>query len=192
MLRWSSRPLSQHDSSALDRALAGAARFLLGCQAADGAWHSDVYGPFKEGPSLTPLVLRTLLSLPAGKDTETSYRKGAAYLAAAGRGRPRQPRPHWAYLSRLHRRGGGPGSKPALQPSPCQSPRRLAGLPAQRQLTEDLGWQPADKAYGGWGYSPRLPRKPKPGEPLPPLTESNLSATLFALEALHAAGASAD
>ena len=47
----------------------------------------------------------------------------------------------------------------------------------QRQLTEDLGWQPADKPYGGWGYAPRLPRKPRLGEPLPPLTESNLSAT---------------
>ncbi len=59
-------------------------------------------------------------------------------------------------------------------------------------MTEDLGWQPADKPYGGWGYSPRLPRKPKPGEPLPPLTESNLSATLFALEALRAAGVPAE
>jgi squalene-hopene/tetraprenyl-beta-curcumene cyclase len=59
----------------------------------------------------------------------------------------------------------------------------------QRQLREELGWVPADKPYGGWGYSPGLPRKPAPGEPLPPLTESNLSATVFALEALHAAGA---
>src|SRR5260370_14192155 len=62
----------------------------------------------------------------------------------------------------------------------------------ERQLTEDLGWQPGDKPFGGWRYSPRLPRKPKPGDPLPPLTESNLSATVFALEALQAAGAKAD
>ena len=33
----------------------------------------------------------------------------------------------------------------------------------ERELTEDLGWQPADKQYGGWGYSPRLPRKPARG-----------------------------
>src|SRR5262249_40169841 len=45
---------------------------------------------------------------------------------------------------------------------------------------------------GGWGYSPRLPKKPLPSEPPPPLTESNLSATLFALEALRAAGCGAD
>src|SRR5579864_7984622 len=66
----------------LDQALSAAARYLLGCQSADGGWHSDVYGPFKEGPSLTPLVLRTLLSLPAEKDVESRYRKGAAYLAS--------------------------------------------------------------------------------------------------------------
>ena len=57
-------------------------------------------------------------------------------------------------------------------------------------MTEELGWQPADKQYGGWGYSHQVPRKPQPGEPLLPLTESNLSATTFALEALQAAGCS--
>jgi hypothetical protein len=62
------------------------------------------------------------------------------------------------------------------------------GYLRQRQLTEELGWQPADRPYGGWGYAPHLPRKPRSGEPLPPLTESNLSATVFALEALRAAG----
>src|SRR5207237_2127943 len=48
----------------------------------------------------------------------------------------------------------------------------------QRQLAEELGWQPADKEYGGWGYCPTLPRKPPAGHLTPPLTESNLSATL--------------
>jgi hypothetical protein len=62
----------------------------------------------------------------------------------------------------------------------------------ERQLTEHLGWQPSDKEYGGWGYSHDLPRKPKPGEPTPPFTESNLSATVFALEALQAAGCAAE
>src|SRR6266436_119158 len=62
----------------------------------------------------------------------------------------------------------------------------------KRQLAEDLGWQPADKQYGGWGYSSQIPRKPQVGEPTPPLTESNLSATMCALEALQAAGCSDD
>src|SRR5581483_10149394 len=51
---------------------------------------------------------------------------------------------------------------------------------------------PEDRAYGGWGYAHALPRKPRPGEFGDLLTESNLSATVFALEALRAAGATAD
>src|SRR5439155_26373751 len=58
----------------------------------------------------------------------------------------------------------------------------------QRQLTEELGWKPADREYGGWGYSRDQPRKPRPGELALPLIESNLSATAFALDALAAAG----
>jgi squalene-hopene/tetraprenyl-beta-curcumene cyclase len=60
----------------------------------------------------------------------------------------------------------------------------------ERQLTEALGWRPADRAYGGWGYAHVLPCKPRPGQPADLLTESNLSATVFALEALRAAGCS--
>ena len=58
-----------------------------------------------------------------------------------------------------------------------------------RQLTEKLGWKPEDKQYGGWGYCRLVPRKPEPNTVAPPLIESNLSATVFALEALRAAGA---
>src|SRR5260370_13587788 len=58
----------------------------------------------------------------------------------------------------------------------------------ERQLTEELGWQPPDAPYGGWGYCSGLPKKPKPGEFGPPFIESNLSATVHALDALRAAG----
>ncbi len=58
----------------------------------------------------------------------------------------------------------------------------------ERQLTEELGWKPEDREFGGWGYARGLPRKSKAGELIPPLTESNLSATTFALDALRAAG----
>src|SRR4051812_23156685 len=66
----------------VDQALSFAVRLLLGSQSADGSWRSDVYGPFKDGPSLTPLVLRALLNLPTGKELEDAVAKGAAYLAA--------------------------------------------------------------------------------------------------------------
>src|SRR5260370_12313523 len=176
----------------IDAALSAASGYLLKGQSDDGGWHSDHYGPFKEGPSLTPLVLRTLVNTP-GKDVEARYRKGAAYLAAQVRrdgtidpGRHGLDYP--VYTSA--------GAVQALS-QPCNA-RHVKARDAwltylrERQLTEELGWQPADKPYGGWGYSPRLPRKPKPDEAVPPLTESNLSATLSALEALHAAGAKAD
>jgi hypothetical protein len=177
----------------IDQALSSAARFLLGAQTSDGGWHSDVYGPFKEGPALTPLILRTLLALPAGEDGEEHCRRGADYLAS-------QVRPDGSIET------GPQGlaypvyvSAGAVQvlSRPCYARHRhardawLAYL-RERQLTEDLGWDPADKPYGGWGYAPRVPRKPASGEPLPPLTESNLSATLFALEALRAVGGKPD
>jgi squalene-hopene/tetraprenyl-beta-curcumene cyclase len=56
------------------------------------------------------------------------------------------------------------------------------------QLTEKLGWKPEDKQYGGWGYCRLTPKKPEPGAIAPPLIESNLSATVFALEALKTSG----
>jgi squalene-hopene/tetraprenyl-beta-curcumene cyclase len=192
----------------IDKVLSSATSFLLSSQLPDGSWHSDVYGPFKDGPSLTPLVLRTLLTLPAhspalpaapaaeGKargDLEAGYRKGAAYLAS-------QVQPDGTIaagpLGLAYPVYTSAGAVSVLS-EPCNARYRKARNAwltylRERQLTEDLGWQPGDKPFGGWGYSPRVPRKPEPGEPLPPLTESNLSATVFALEALQAAGAKAD
>ena len=52
----------------------------------------------------------------------------------------------------------------------------------QRQLTEVLGWQPADREYGGMGFAHGQPQTGA-GELWMPLTESNLSATACALNA---------
>src|SRR5262249_3630818 len=60
-----------------------------------------------------------------------------------------------------------------------------------RQMTERLGWRRADPQFGGWGYAKDLPFRPEPGGAVPALYEPNLSATVFALEALRAAGRSA-
>jgi squalene-hopene/tetraprenyl-beta-curcumene cyclase len=177
----------------IEQALSSAARFLLGGQSADGGWHSDVYGPFKSGPCLTPLVLRTLSALPTNNDVEAAYRKGVDYLASfvqpdgsIDAGPLGIVYPVYTSAGAVH-----------VLSQPCNARHRRACdawliYLRERQLTEDLGWNPTDKPYGGWGYAPQLPRKPKPGEPLPPLTESNLSATRFALEALQAAGVKAE
>src|SRR5262249_61079434 len=56
-------------------------RFLLDRQSPDGAWRSDLYGHFKDGTALTPLVLQALLTFPPDAERDAALRKGAAYLA---------------------------------------------------------------------------------------------------------------
>jgi squalene-hopene/tetraprenyl-beta-curcumene cyclase len=176
-----------------DRALAAATKYLIDHQDADGAWRSDVYGVFKDGPSLTPLVLDTLLAMPRSARSEAACQKGAEYLARMVRADGTiDEGPHGlsypVYTAVFAVRAL---SRPQMAEFRTARDVWLRFL-RQRQLTEELGWQPADKPYGGWGYSHQVPRKPKPGEPVLPLTESNLSATTFALEALQAAGCPSD
>lgn len=173
----------------VDRSLSAAAQFLISRQAADGAWRSEVYGAFKDGGSLTPLVLNALLYLPRSENVDAACRKGAGYLAAMVRPDGTiDPGPdgltYPVYTASLTVMAL---SQPRFEEHKKARDAWLAYLRA-RQLTEDLGWEPADKEYGGWGYCSVLPRKPKPGESRPLLTESNTSATVFALEALAAAG----
>jgi squalene-hopene/tetraprenyl-beta-curcumene cyclase len=175
----------------MDRGLAAAAQYLIDHQDADGAWRSDTYGVFKDGPSLTPLVLETLLGLPSTEKAEAACRKGAAYLARMVRADgtiDEGPRglSYPVYTAIFSVRALSRRQMADFRPARDAWLRFLR----QRQLTEDLGWQPADKQYGGWGYSSQIPRKPRLGEPIQPLTESNLSATTFAMEALQAAGCS--
>jgi squalene-hopene/tetraprenyl-beta-curcumene cyclase len=59
-------------------------------------------------------------------------------------------------------------------------------------LTEALGWEPSDPAFGGWGYSIEPPSKrgaaTAPGHPV----DADLSSTLFAIGALRIAGIGAE
>src|SRR5262249_18705170 len=151
--------LAEGVSRARDRA----ADFLLANQAKDGAWRSDTYGVFKDGTALTPLALSALLAAAPGR--KEAVRKAAGYLPALAR--PAGPIPPPSY-----------GSDFALYPSalavsalsPPACPKHPAARDAwltflkQRQLTEELDWKPADREYGGWGYSRGVPRRPKAGE----------------------------
>jgi squalene-hopene/tetraprenyl-beta-curcumene cyclase len=177
----------------IDASLSRAAAYLTDRQQRDGAWRSDLYGPLKDGPSLTPLVLRALQGAPPTPAGDAALDRGASYLAAMARpdgtidaGDLGLAQP--VYTSAL---SVMVLSRPGREAQAAARDAWLAYL-RQRQLTEALGWQPADRPYGGWGYCVRLPRKPPPGEGGPPLLESNLSATAFALEALRAAGVPAD
>jgi squalene-hopene/tetraprenyl-beta-curcumene cyclase len=170
----------------IDRALAAAHRYLLAQQTADGSWRSDQYGPFKDGTALTPLVVQALQATSASPEGDAACRRGLAYLAAFAQpdGSIREPSYGLSYPVYT-----AAGAVALLDDQPRTA--WLAYL-RQRQLTEDLGWQPADREYGGWGYCPRLPVKPPDGVAAPPLTESNLSATVAALAAMRAAGVAAD
>jgi squalene-hopene/tetraprenyl-beta-curcumene cyclase len=174
---------SERVSRARERAVA----FLLSRQADDGAWRSDTYGTFKDGTALTPLALNALLA--ACPERKEAVRKPAAYLAAMVRPSGAITPPPYGFDFALYTAAL---TVTALSHPACPDhrPARNAWLDflRRRQLTEELGWAPGDREYGGWGYSRGLPRKPRAGELIPPLTESNLSATTFALDAVRAAG----
>ncbi len=72
----------------IDLALEAAANYLIGLQEPDGAWRPDTYGAFKDGPSLTPLVLQALsrgadatpLAGRRAEKRQAALRKGTDYL----------------------------------------------------------------------------------------------------------------
>ncbi len=182
-----SPPLAQQ----IDRSLSSATRYLIEHQSADGAWRSDVYGAFKEGDALTPLVLQALLRASPSQDRDAACRKGAAYLAAMARSDGTIDAGSFGLTYPVHTAAAAVEvlSWPGNQKYTRARDIWLVYL-CRQQLTEELGWQPADLPYGGWGYAKNLPRKPPSGTPVPPIIESNLSATVCALEALRAAGCS--
>src|SRR5262249_7266072 len=118
-----------------------------------------------------------------------ALRKPAAYLAAMARPDGAITPPSYGFDFALYTAAL---TVTALSHPACPDHRgaRDAWLDylRRRQLAEELRWAPGDREYGGGGYSRGLPRKPRAGELIPPLTESNLSATTFALDALRAAG----
>ena len=176
------RPLAERINSAL----VSAGKFLAAEQSPDGAWRSKVYGPFRDGPSLTPYVLTCVYLLPRGDTTAGALRHGHEYVSSLldEHGRLREPLISPVYTA-------APASWVAMFAG--ASPRDLRARDAWlrylrgRQLDASLGWKESDAPFGGWGYSAAVPHKPAPGEPSPPLVESNLSATVYALGALRCA-----
>lgn len=172
-------------------ALVKGVTFLTRAQSGDGAWRSDVYATFKDGTALTPLVLIALQDAASNVPASVApiRQKGCAFLAKLVRADGTiDPGPdgldYPIYTAALTIQAL---SHPDGETYIKQRPAWVRYL-KERQLTEKLGWKPDEKEYGGWGYCRVLPRKPKPGELAPPLIESNLSATVFALEALETAG----
>ncbi len=175
------------------QALRAGVDYLLAQQDKDGAWRSDLYASFRDGTALTPLVVQALqFAYDAGDQRPAllqAIRRGGQFLAALGdpsdpRGPAPQPLEYPVYTAALTIEVfSHPTAREWL-------PRRAAWIDylKQRQLVERNGWDPADKEYGGWGYCRLIPRKPKGNEFTAAFTESNLSATVFALQALSVAG----
>jgi hypothetical protein len=181
--------------SRLDKALTSAARYLIKKQSPDGAWLSETYGAFKDGPSLTPLVLNALVFLPQGGEPgKESLRKGVSYLVGmvgadgkiqAGERGLSFPVLTSASAVRLL----------ALAEKTEENKRAQAGWMAflrQYHLDEKLGWKRADPEFGGWGFSLQIPRKSPPGSPKDLSASSNMVASVFALAALMSVAKPAD
>jgi squalene-hopene/tetraprenyl-beta-curcumene cyclase len=174
----------------IDAALTTAAKLLVGWQSPDGAWRSQTYGCFKDGPTLTPYVLSALFFLPQGGEPAlTSFRKGVTFLTAmTGEDGKIEAGPHGLFFPVYT---AAMASRVVVLED--RTPERLRSQAAwlaclrERQLDEALGWGASDPEYGGWGFSIRIPRKPAPGELRDNFVESNLAATVFGIAALSSA-----
>lgn len=173
---------------AIDAASRRAAQFLVARQSPDGVWRSQVYPQFAGGDALTPLVLMALIELPQAERFQPTIDRGIDCLTAmvGDDGRIRPPPDGLAYP--IYSAAGAVVVLSAARPSSTPARDAWVEFIRRRQLTESLGWAADDAVYGGWGYARDLPRKPPSGVPLAPLAEPNLSATVFALSALRAAG----
>jgi hypothetical protein len=170
------RNLNGEIDAALDRAV----NYLVDRQDDDGAWRSEIYGPFKDGPSLTSFIASKFRSLNNTHDVESASFKAARYLV----GRIDKGPANFTYPTYT-----AAGAVLALDQQPEFVNQQQAWLKYLRslQLTDELGWQPSDLAYGGWGYA-ATGLQPVNGAPATPLAVPNLSAIVFALRALRTAG----
>jgi len=174
----------------IDGSLERAARYLLARRSADGTWNSDTYGLFKDPAAITPVVTVALQSLSGTPEKQAAIDKALDYLSSL-------VTPDGTLESKLnYPYYTAPLAILALEKSHTQTQVKArqgwVSYLKRRQLAEDLGWKPEDKEYGGWGYCVVEPLKPEPGKLGPSYVESNLSATLFTLEALRAGGVATD
>ena len=176
-----------------DRALDAALGFLIHSQSSDGAWRSPTYGVFNDGLSLTPVVLKAVAFGPEVAGSMTARRRGADYLVARVRadgsiddGPIGMTYPVYtasaAVIALSHL------DFPASRVARDGWLRELR----RRQLTEELGWQPGDPAFGGWGYSIEPPSRRDAVREAGSQVDADLSSTLFAIGALRIAGVGAD
>lgn len=147
-----------------------------------------MYGPLRDGPSLTPHVLAAMYFLtalpPTPNDAAASFTRGRRYLSSLidADGRLTEPLRYPVYTAAV---ASWVVTLDGASPRTQQEHAVWLSLLRSHQLDERLGWPPGDAEYGGFGYSIEPPRKPPPGVPPEPLAGSNLSATVYGLGALR-------
>ncbi|HSU69196.1 MAG TPA: hypothetical protein VLJ39_20090 [Tepidisphaeraceae bacterium] len=171
----------------IDASLESAGKFLVAQQTPGGAWKSGVYGPFKDGPSLSPQVLASLCAIPgAEKNDAEAIRRGREYLRTLvhSQRKTEASRPFSIYTAALCLRltaAAGPGEKLA------DDREFWLRFIRNEQLNAASLWAPSDPSFGGWSYAIGPPLKPGPGHTGNGLAFGNISATAYALAALRVA-----
>ncbi len=174
-----------HLAEKIRSAVRSAIAYLIDRQHNDGSWRSQIYGPFKDGPSLTSLIAATLAPLQHRADCHAAWLRATQYLATlAPTKQAINAQPELTYPAYT-----AAGAIIAMANHSELNTARNNWLHYLRalQLTEQHGWQPSDNSFGGWSYAP-TGLEPINGLPATPLAVPNLSATVFALDALRAAG----
>ncbi len=174
----------------IDASLTGAVEYLVARQSPDGAWRSQTYGCFRDGPTLTPYIMSCLLFLPQGRqNVQSSFRKGVQYLddMVDENGNIRTG-PHGLNFP-VYTAASASRVVVLLDRTAQRLRAQAAWLDylRARRLSASLGWKPSDADYGGWGFSLDIPRKPAPGRLKGAFCESNLTATIFGIGALASA-----
>jgi hypothetical protein len=144
--------------------------FLCSRQSSDGAWRSPVYGAFKDGHGLTPLVLLALVGSRRTEVRAACARAVAWVQREMAEGVRVFPVHHASWLLQVAQEESRmEGLVPGLR-------RQLSRL----QMGSALGWGPEDDCFGGWSYASRAVPK-KEGLELASMQQPNLSATILAL-----------
>ena len=175
----------------LDAAIERARSYLVARQSDDGAWRSDVYGTFKNGDALTAEIAVALSSCGA-PECRAVVTRAVEFLSGFVRdGRVCATGDALTYPTYT---AAAAVALLSAEQNPQNKAAQVAWLDylCQRQLTESLGWSPDDARYGGWGYAVEPTIRPADGVQLGNLAEPNLSATVYALVALRAAGRPVD
>ena len=152
-----------------------AARYLCRRQNVDGSWPSKIYGAFKDGHALTPLIFLALTRHGA-EFSQSTRAKAIRWLLASPDSIAEVFPVHnasWLLQAGAIDQRLGPLRDPLRD--------RLHHL----QIGTAQGWKPDHHFYGGWSYAPSAPAAA--GE-VPPFQQPNLSATVLAVAGLSAAG----